>query len=92
MSLVMVMGMGVDYGIFCVDSVRSRERFGVTLLSLLLSCLTTALVFGMLALSSQPALRAIGVTTGIGIPLCFLLAPLTLAAIRIVPAAGARDA
>jgi predicted exporter len=92
MSLVMVMGMGVDYGIFCVDSVRSRERFGVTLLSLLLSCLTTALVFGMLALSSQPALRAIGVTAGIGIPLCFLLAPLTLAATRIVPGAGARDA
>jgi predicted exporter len=91
MSLVMVMGMGVDYGIFCVDSAASRERFGVTLLSLLVSCLTTALVFGLLALSAQPALRAIGVTTGIGIPLCFLLAPLTLSAARIVAPAKKRD-
>lgn len=91
MSLVMVMGMGVDYGIFCVDSAGSGERFGVTLLSLLLSCLTTALVFGMLALSSQPSLRAIGITTGIGIPLCFLLAPLTLTGARIAPAPEVRD-
>ena len=27
MSLVMVMGIGVDYGIFCVDSARWREDF-----------------------------------------------------------------
>jgi predicted exporter len=79
MSLVMVMGIGVDYGIFCVDSARSRRDFGATLLSLLLSCLTTAFVFGSLAFSSQPSLRAIGVTTGVGVLLSFLLAPATLA-------------
>ena len=83
MSLVMVMGMGVDYGIFCVDSVGRGEDFGATLLSLLLSCLTTALVFGTLAFSSQPSLRAIGVTTGIGILLSFALAPLSVAALRV---------
>ena len=64
MSLIMVMGMGVDYGIFLVDSTAHRETLGVTMLSLLMSCLTTAFVFGTLAISSQPALRAIGVTTG----------------------------
>ncbi len=80
MSLVMVMGMGVDYGIFCVDSVAAGRAFGATLLSLLISCLTTALVFGTLAFSSQPTLQAIGVTTGIGILLSYLLAPVTLAA------------
>jgi predicted exporter len=83
MSLIMVMGMGVDYGIFLVDSAGDRESLGATMLSLLMSCLTTAFVFGTLAISSQPALRAIGVTVGIGILLCYLLAPVTLAAMRL---------
>ncbi|MDH3212842.1 MAG: MMPL family transporter [Myxococcales bacterium] len=82
-SLVMVLGMGVDYGIFCVDSASRREGLGATLTSLLLSCLTTALVFGTLALSSQPSLRAIGVTTGLGILLSYVLAPVTLAAMGL---------
>jgi predicted exporter len=85
MSLVMVMGMGVDYGIFCVDSAGRGEEFGATLLSLLLSCLTTALVFGTLSLSSQPSLRAIGLTTGVGILLSFALAPLSVVALRVRP-------
>ena len=83
MSLIMVMGMGVDYGIFLVDSARDRQTLGATMLSLMMSCLTTAFVFGTLAVSSQPALRAIGMTTGIGILLCYLLAPVTLAAMGL---------
>ena len=83
MSLVMVMGMGVDYGIFCVDSIGRREELGTTLVSLLLSCLTTAFVFGSLALSSQPSLRAIGVTTGVGVVLSLLLAPIAVAAVGV---------
>jgi predicted exporter len=81
-SLVMVMGMGVDYGVFLVDSAGDREEFDATMLSILLSCLTTVFVFGTLALSGQPVLRAIGVTTGGGILLSFLLAPLTFALVR----------
>lgn len=77
-SLLLVMGMGVDYGIFLVDSADDDEAFAATMLSLLLSCLTTVFVFGTLALSSQPALRAMGVTTGAGILLSFLFAPLAL--------------
>ncbi len=83
MSLVMVMGMGVDYGVFLVDSARDRGEVGATMLSLLMSCLTTAFVFGTLALSTQPALRAIGLTTGVGILLSFALAPITLVALGV---------
>jgi predicted exporter len=83
MSLMMVMGMGVDYGVFLVDSAGDREAFGATMLSLLMSCLTTAFVFGTLAFSSQPALRSIGVTTGVGILLSYLLAPVALLALGI---------
>jgi len=92
MSLIMVAGMGVDYGVFLVDSAEHPEAFGATMLSLLMSCLTTAFVFGTLAFSSQPALQAIGVTTGIGILLSYVLAPVTLLALgfgrRAAPARG----
>jgi predicted exporter len=81
-SLTLVMGMGVDYGIFMVDSVHDRQGFDATMLSLLLCCLTTVFVFGTLAISSQPALRAIGSTTGLGILLSFVLAPVTLVVLR----------
>lgn len=77
-SLMMVMGMGVDYGVFLVDTADEPEAFGSTMLSLLLSCLTTILVFGALAISEHPALRAIGVTTGFGVLLAFVFAPVSL--------------
>jgi len=85
-SLVMVMGMGVDYGIFVVDGGVRRRGLEATMLSLLLSCLTTVFVFGTLAISEHPALRAIGTTTGVGILLSFLLAPVTLVLLRRTPA------
>lgn len=81
-SLLIVMGMGVDYGIYVVDSSAAGEELGPTLVTCLLCCLTTILGFGTLALSSHPALRAIGLTTGIGIVLSLVLAPLSLLALR----------
>ncbi|HKA15524.1 MAG TPA: MMPL family transporter [Myxococcota bacterium] len=77
-SLVMVMGMGVDYGVFIVDSARDRKELDGTLFSLFLSCITTVFVFGTLAISQHAALRAMGATTGLGILLSFALAPVTL--------------
>jgi len=83
MSLIMVMGMGVDYGVFLADSAQDREMVGATMLSLLMSCLTTVLVFGTLAISSQPSLRAIGLTTGLGVLLSYALAPVIVAVVRL---------
>jgi predicted exporter len=77
-SLVMVMGMGVDYGVFLVDSARDRKELDGTLFSLFLSCVTTVFIFGTLAISEHAALRAMGATTGLGILLSFALAPVTL--------------
>jgi predicted exporter len=71
-SLLVVLGMGVDYGIFAVDTAWRRDRPGPILSSLLISCLTSIFVFGLLALAEQPVLRSIGLTTGIGILLAFL--------------------
>ena len=68
-----------------MDSASVRRDLGATMLSLLMSCLTTAFVFGALALSDQPALRSIGVTAGAGILLSYALAPVTLAALGVGP-------
>jgi predicted exporter len=90
MSLVMVAGMCVDYGVFLVDSANGHEEVGATMLSLLMSCLTTTFVFGTLAFASQPALQAMGVTTGVGILLSYLLSPLALGAAGLAGAVAAR--
>ncbi len=74
-SLLLVLGMGVDYGIFTVDGARTSDRLGATLSSILVSCLTSVFVFGTLALSEQPALRAVGLTTGTGILFALVLSP-----------------
>jgi predicted exporter len=81
-SLLVVLGMGVDYGVFAVDAAADLERQGSTLTSLLVSCITSVFVFGVLALSGQPVLRAIGLTTGVGVLLALALSPLVLALAR----------
>jgi predicted exporter len=82
LSLVLVMGMGVDYGIFTVDTERQEESMGTTQLGLLVSCLTTLFVFGSLALSSYPALRAMGLTTGLGLLFSFLFSPVAVVLLK----------
>jgi predicted exporter len=74
-SLNIVMGMGVDFGVYMVESDGGGRRFDATMLSLLLCCLTTVFAFGTLAISAHPALRAIGVTMGLGTLLSFAFAP-----------------
>jgi len=81
LSLLLVMSIGVDYGVFLVEGSR-HGRLGPTTMSLASSAVTTTLSFGLLALSGTPALRAIGLTTAIGILLSLLLAPMTLVTMR----------
>ncbi|HEY2773000.1 MAG TPA: MMPL family transporter [Candidatus Binatia bacterium] len=77
-SLSMVTGMGTDYGIFLVDSAGNKTWFDSTLVSLLLCWLTTVFGFAVIAISSHPALRAMGVTIGAGVTLSLLLSPVCL--------------
>lgn len=77
-ALLLVLSMGVDYGVFLAESRRDREGLAATVLSLLVACLTTVLAFGLLAMSQSPALRAIGLTVGLGVLLSLVLAPAAL--------------
>ncbi|WP_137818678.1 MMPL family transporter [Pseudomonas sp. 2FG] len=71
-GLLLVTAIGVDYAIIM------RERVGgaaTSLLGTLLAALTTWLSFGLLALSSTPAVSNFGLAVGLGLVFSFLLAP-----------------
>jgi predicted exporter len=74
-ALLLVLSMGVDYGVFMVEIRDSDEGAGPTLSGILVACLTTVLSFGLLAMSENPALRALGAISGIGSVLSLVLAP-----------------
>jgi len=81
-SLLLVLSMGVDYGVFLTEAAtapgnRSRET-AAALLSVVFACLSTVLAFGLLGMSSYPALEAIGTTVGLGVILSFICAPVSL--------------
>jgi predicted exporter len=88
LALLLVLSMGTDYGIFLVESAPSGT-WGTTLMSLVTSSATTVMAFGLLAFSTTPALRAIGLTTGVGILFSLMLAPLALVLTRPTDTAGA---
>lgn len=74
-ALLLVLSMGVDYGVFMVEARGSDEDVRHTVTGLLVACLSTVLSFGLLALSANPALRALGSITGLGVLLSLVLAP-----------------
>jgi predicted exporter len=75
---LLVLSMGADYGVFAVESRERPEELGATLLSLVVAMITTVLSFGVLAMSVNPALRALGLVSGIGVLLSVVLAPAAL--------------
>ena len=79
MGLMLVLGVGVNYAIFLREG---RMRDGVTFTAVLVSAATTVLSFGLLALSSTPALSQFGATLLVGIGASVLLAPMTLSFAR----------
>jgi predicted exporter len=77
-GLLLVIGMGVDYGVFVAEARGAPERVATSLTGVLVACASTVMSFGALAVSSHPALRAIGATAAIGVTLSAVLAPLAL--------------
>ena len=78
-SLLLVIGLGIDYALFLNSQPKSKEERSKTRQALLICNLSTVSVFGTLAFSTTPVLRAIGATVAIGAFLClwysFIFAP-----------------
>jgi predicted exporter len=86
MSLLLVVSMGVDFGIFLVDTTETLEEAARTMVSILTASATTILSFGLLGLSDSPGLAALGVTVTLGVAfsLVFCLVMTSLAGPSLV--------
>ncbi|HEY9106355.1 MAG TPA: MMPL family transporter, partial [Roseateles sp.] len=73
LPLLILLGLGVDYGIFLLEQPGRAETR--PFLSVTLAAASTLLSFGLLALSSTPALQAFGLTLLIGVFLAWFLTP-----------------
>lgn len=77
-ATILIIGLGVDYGVFMLERLERRTDLG-TERAVLLSGLTTLAGFGSLALASHPALNSIGLTVLVGmagtLPGALLLLP-----------------
>ncbi|MEC8253193.1 MAG: MMPL family transporter, partial [Planctomycetota bacterium] len=74
-ALLMVVSMGVDYGVFLAEHRDDPRQRDATLLAVFLAGASTILGFGLLSTSSQPPLFHIGLTSAVGVLLCLTLAP-----------------
>jgi predicted exporter len=72
LSLILLLGMGIDYGIFMLEHPGERSVW----LAVAIAGISTLLAFGLLALSTTPALRAFGVGILVGETSTWLLTPL----------------
>lgn len=73
MGIILVLGIGADYSLFLRES---RERPAETGLAISLAAVTTLFSFGLLVLSSVPALVGFGLAVATGISGAYLAAPL----------------
>lgn len=73
-SLVLAAGLGLDYALFFEHGVDDPAEQHRTLHALVVCSVSTLMVFALLALSSMPVLRAIGVTVSLGVIGNFVLA------------------
>ncbi len=84
LALLLVLGVGINYAIFLHEGARGGDgaatspREAAILVGVALSAATTLLSFGLLGLSSMPALSGFGITLALGIAIAVLLAPAVL--------------
>lgn len=73
-ALILAAGLGLDYALFFEHAAEDPLEQRRTLHAVLVCSVSTLMVFALLATSSLPVLRAIGVTVSMGVVLNFVLA------------------
>lgn len=74
LALLLVLGMGVDYAVFMREGHAARAN---VIMAILLAGLMTLLSFGLLAFSTTPFIRSLGLTVMLGVSFTFVLALLS---------------
>ena len=76
LAFPLVLGIGVDYGIYIVGAMRTgtdlRRSLGSVIKPVLLSGLTTTAGFASLALARNPALQGLGIVCALGVAWCLI--------------------
>jgi len=78
LGLLLVLGFGVDYGVFLLEARSDARAVAASLLSICVACASTCLGFGLLAASRVPALQSLGLSIGVGVLLALVFAPSVL--------------
>ncbi|MBW1881761.1 MAG: hypothetical protein JRJ84_25665, partial [Deltaproteobacteria bacterium] len=65
-ALVLILGLGLDYGVFVLEGTLRRDR-GISRRAVLLSALTTIAGFGILGVTRSPALFGVGLAVLVGL-------------------------
>lgn len=87
-SLLLVLGIGIDYAIF----LREGRKSPLSSMIAVLVCAATALLsFGMLAFSSTPFIHSFGLTLLIGITLAVIAAQILAEPAQTVSSSGIRN-
>lgn len=73
-SLLLVVGIGLDFSLFFQRFAGTAEDREKTYRSLMVCSVTTIVVFGVLAFAATPVLHAIGVTVATGTVFCLIYA------------------
>jgi len=100
-AMPLLIGVGVDYGIFLVSMARqarlagegsegTMSRFAASLHAVLLSATTNVIGFGSLAFTSTPAVQSLGRVISVGILACVAGTILMLAPILVLHGRSAR--
>jgi predicted exporter len=84
-ALLLTVGIGIDYSLFFHRPGKRDEDKSNTTHALSVCAVSTVTVFGILATSPIPVLHAIGLTAGLGVPLCFFLASAMAGAGKSIP-------
>ncbi len=66
-SIILVFGLGLDYIIYKIEGLSSKEKAALNDFAIFLSFVTTALSFGALSLSSFPPVHLLGLTVFVGL-------------------------
>ncbi|CAM3357196.1 MMPL family transporter [Halomonas lysinitropha] len=82
LGLLLVLGIGLDAGIFSTEHPESPAAW----LAISLSCTSSLLAFGLLAFSATPALHYLGMTCLVGLAATWALVPFARADTRGNPA------
>ncbi len=74
-AILLVLAIGLDYTLFLTET---KGEYGATSNAIILSAITTALSFGLLALSSTPALATLGSTLFWGVLIVVVISPIAV--------------